>query len=181
MLPNWTYRAEPSWDMRDAGRLSLVASSAPGVLPRDVARPAWPNLASTFPNWTYPAESSWDMCGAGWLDLAAPSDLGDLPSDLARPAWPNLASTGSIWLAWASWPARSNCPGCSRAFWLARFGYQRKPQRLAFRLPASFVPARSVCIVSSCIVSSTIYINYWDLTLLDCFGMLWNFWKILRD
>ena len=97
------------------------------------------------------------MCGAGWLDLAAPSDLGDLPSDLARPAWPNLASTGSIWLAWASWPARFGCPGCSWALWLARSGYQRKPQRLAFRLPASFVPARSVCIVSSCIVSSTIY------------------------
>ena len=87
--------------MRDAGWLDLAASSDPGDLPREWARPAWPNLASTFPNWTYPAESSWDMCGAGWLDLAAPSDLGDLPSDLARPAWPNLASTGSIWVPWA--------------------------------------------------------------------------------
>ena len=82
--------------MRDAGWLDLAASSNPGDLPRDVARPAWPNLASTFPNWTYLAESSWDMCGAGWLDLAAPSDLGDLPSDLARPVWPNRFDLGAL-------------------------------------------------------------------------------------
>ena len=118
-----------------------------------------------LPNWTYRAESSWDVRDAGRLGLVASSALGVLPRDLARPAWPNLVSTGSIWLPWASWPARFGCPGCSRALWLARSGYQRKPQRLAFRLPASFVPVRSVCIVSSCVDSSTFYINYWDLTL----------------
>ena len=101
MLPNWTFELGGPRRLRGAGWLGLPASSVLGVLPRDLARPAWPNFASTLPIWTYPAESSWDMCGAGWVDLAAPSDLGDLPSDLVRPAWPNLALTGSIWVPWA--------------------------------------------------------------------------------
>ena len=99
-----------------------------------------------------PASAAWApllaRSGLDWLDLAAPG----------APGSPWLARSGFDWLDLAAlgaqlerpgrpatcWLARS---GCQRSLWapsnawLARSACQRKPQRLAFRLSASMLPA----------------------------------------
>ena len=129
-------------------------ANAPRAWPSDLARPGWLDLASIGSIW--PPWAPWlprFVCpGRSWASWLAQFAC------LGRPDSPWLARFGCSERPGLPRFAGSGCPEqlCSRC--LARFECQRKPRRLAFRLPASRRLEHSVCIVSSCFVSS-IYIH----------------------
>ena len=88
MLPNWTYRAEPSWDVRVAGWLGLAASTT-----RWLARSGCPERLGR------PAERLGSPClaqfGLDWFDLAG---LGVLAGSVWLPWLLPGALAGSIWV-----------------------------------------------------------------------------------